>query len=95
MLENEEKEKRYSNMYYNIFKILFLVTILSYVANIFIASELLQMFSVFTIMALFIDMTPIHPMDGYEVKKNDTKRWIALYIPVFFMYIFIMFSTLI
>lgn len=94
-LENEEKEKRYSKMYYTIFKILFVITLLAYTVNIYLVSEMIQMFSVFTIMALFIDMTPIHPMDGYEVKKNDTKRWVALYIPVFIMYVIIMFSTLI
>ena len=94
VLENEEKEKRYGKMYYTIFKILFIFTLLTFVANIFLASELLQMFSVFTIMALFIDMTPIHPMDGYEVKKNYTKKWVLLYIPVFIIYITIMFSTL-
>ncbi len=94
-LENEEKEKRYSRMYFTIFSILFGLTILTFLVNIIFSSELLQMFYVFTIMAVFIDMTPIEPMDGYEVKKHNMKRWIALYIPVFIVYFIIMFSTLI
>jgi hypothetical protein len=94
-LENEEKEKRYSRMYFTIFSILFGLTILTFLLNIVLASEMLQMFYTFTIMAVFIDMTPIEPMDGYEVKKHNMKRWITLYIPVFIVYFIIMFSTLI
>jgi hypothetical protein len=94
-LENEEKEKRYSKMYFTIFIILFSLTLLTYILNIYFASQILQMFYVFTIMAVFIDMTPIEPMDGYEVKKHNVKKWVALYIPVFIVYIIIMFSTLI
>jgi Zn-dependent protease len=93
-LENEEKEKRYSRMYFTIFSILFGLTLLTFILNILVASEILQMFYTFTIMAVFIDMTPIQPMDGYEIKKHNMKRWIALYIPVFIVYIIIMFSTL-
>lgn len=94
-LENEKKEKRYSRMYVTIFIILFALTVLTYILNIFLASQTLQMFYVFTIMAIFIDMTPIEPMDGYEVKKHNVKKWVALYIPVFIAYIIIMFSTLV
>jgi len=94
-LENEDKEKRYSRMYFTIFSILFGLTLLTFLLNIIIASEMLQMFYVFTIMAVFIDMTPIKPMDGYEVKKHAFKKWIALYIPVFVVYLVIMFSTLV
>ena len=93
-LENEEKEKRYSRMYFTIFSILFGLTLLTFILNILVASEILQMFYTFTIMAVFIDMTPIQPMDGYEIKKHNMKRWIALYIPVFIVYLVIMFSTL-
>lgn len=93
-LENEEREKRYSTMYLTIFGILFVLTLMAYVSNFFISSQSLQMFYVFTIMAVFIDMTPIHPMDGYEVKKYNLKKWIALYVPVFLVYVLIMFSTL-
>jgi hypothetical protein len=93
-LENEEKEKRYSKMYFTIFSILFGLTIFTFIINVIISSQMIQMFYVFTIMAVFIDMTPIEPMDGYEVKKYHLKKWIALYIPVFIFYVIIMFSTL-
>jgi len=93
-LENEEKEKRYSQMYYSIFSILFGLTLLTFIINIFVGSQMIQMFYVFTIMAVFIDMTPIEPMDGYDVKKYNLKRWILLYIPVFIIYIIIMFQTI-
>ncbi len=93
-LENEEKEKRYSRMYFSIFSILFGLTLLAFIINIFIGSQVIQMFYVFTIMAVFIDMTPIKPLDGYEVKKFNLKRWILLYIPVFIIYIIIMFQTI-
>lgn len=93
-LENEEKEKRYSRMYFTIFSILFGLTIFTFIINVIISSQMIQMFYVFTIMAVFIDMTPIEPMDGYEVKKYNLKKWIALYIPVFIFYVIIMFSTL-
>ena len=45
-------------------------------------------------MVVFEHMTPIKPLDGYEVKKYNLKRWLALYIPVFILYIIIMFSTI-
>lgn len=94
-LENEENEKRYSKMYYTIFRLLFMITIFAFVINIFMPSTMLQMFYVFTIMNLFIDMTPIKPMDGYEVKQWNKRKWILLYIFVFISYFIIMFSTLI
>ena len=92
-LENEESEQRYSKMYYTIFKILFIVTICSFFINIFFPATALQMFYVFTIMSLFIDMTPIKPLDGYEVKQWNKRKWLLLYILVFISYFIIMFST--
>ncbi len=92
-LENEEKEKRYAHMYHTIFKILFLITICSFLLNIFIPMIPLQMFYVFTIMSLFIDMTPIKPLDGYDVKRWNKRKWLLLYIFVFLSYFIIMFST--
>ena len=94
-LENEESEQRYSKMYYTIFKILFIVTICSFFINIFFPATALQMFYVFTIMSLFIDMTPIKPLDGYEVKQWNKRKWLLLYIFVFISYFIIMFSTFI
>ena len=92
-LENEESEQRYSKMYYTIFKILFIVTICSFFINIFFPATALQMFYVFTIMSLFVDMTPIKPLDGYEVKQWNKRKWLLLYIFVFISYFIIMFST--
>jgi len=92
-LENEENEQRYSKMYYTIFKIFFIVTICSFLINIFFPATALQMFYVFIIMSLFIDMTPIKPLDGYEVKQWNKRKWLLLYILVFISYFIIMFST--
>jgi hypothetical protein len=94
-LENEESEKIYGKMYYTIFKILYIFTICSFIINIFFPVIAIQMFYVFIIMSLFIDMTPIKPLDGYEVFRWKKRKWISLYILVFISYFIIIFSAFI
>jgi hypothetical protein len=45
-------------------------------------------------MSVVIDMTPVKPMDGADVKKWNSKRWGLLYFFVIITYISINFANL-
>jgi len=49
-------------------------------------------FYVFIIMSLFIDMTPLEPLDGKDVKEWNKRRWAMFYILVIFSYLIMNFS---
>ncbi|MBU0497925.1 MAG: hypothetical protein KKG04_08245, partial [Candidatus Thermoplasmatota archaeon] len=94
VLENENETKAYSHMYYRIFAILFLVTWVLFFINLYYPTIVLQMLYVFTIMSVVIDMTPVNPMDGADVKRWNARRWALLYILVIITYISVNFANL-
>ncbi len=94
VLENEEETKAYGHMYYRIFTILFLITWALFFINLYYPTIVLQMLYVFTIMSVVIDMTPVKPMDGADVKRWNARRWALLYILVILTYISVNFANL-
>lgn len=92
MLADEKDQKLYGKMYYRIFKVLYLICLICFVLNFFYPSVFLQMTYVFIIMSLFIDMTPVEPMDGKDVKLWNKAKWTGFYIIVIVSYLIMNFS---
>ena len=92
LLSTEEDQKKYGKMYYQIFKVLYSFCLILYIINFFSPSVYFQMFYVFIIMSLLIDMTPCEPMDGLDIKQWNKKKWIGFYILIIISYLFMNFS---
>ncbi|MDG6218947.1 MAG: hypothetical protein QCI00_05865, partial [Candidatus Thermoplasmatota archaeon] len=90
--ENKEDMKQYGRMYFFIFLSLYLISLITFILNFLFPSVFLQMLFVFAIMSVFIDMTPIDPMDGYEVRIWNFKVWLCLYLFVACSYLIMNFQ---
>lgn len=90
--EKEEDMKQFGRMYFYIFLALYLFSIATFILNYLYPLVVFQMMFVFAIMSVFIDMTPIDPMDGYEVKAWNFNKWLLLYIFVACSYIIMNFT---
>jgi len=95
MLENDEQQKKFGKMYYFIFKFFYLLGLLFFIGNFFYPTIYFQMFYVFIMMSIVIDMTPFEPMDGYDVRFWNKRKWLAFYIIVILSYIIMNFSLMI
>lgn len=92
MLENEEKKKMFGKMYYFIFKVLYVIGLCCFIINFFYPSIVFQMIFVFIMMSIVIDMTPVEPMDGVDVRIWNKRKWLGFYILVIVSYIIMNFS---
>ena len=79
-------------MYFRIFKVLYVICLICFVMNFLYPSVFLQMAYVFIIMSLFIDMTPLEPLDGKDVKIWNKTKWAIFYVIVIFSYLIMNFS---
>jgi Concanavalin A-like lectin/glucanases superfamily len=95
VVEDEENVKKYGKMYFLISLLIYGISILAYILNFINPSVILQMVFVFCIMGLFIDMAPINPMDGHDVKKWNFGIWLLFYIIVIISYLIMNFTTFI
>ena len=95
VVEDEENIRKYGKMYFLISLLIYGISILAYILNFINPSVILQMTFVFCIMGLFIDMAPIKPMDGYDVKKWNFGIWLFFYIIVIISYLIMNFTAFI
>jgi hypothetical protein len=92
MLDNDEQQKQFGKMYYFIFKLFYGLSLIFFIINFFFPAVYLQMSFVFLMMSIVIDMTPIEPMDGHDVRFWNKRKWLGFYIIVIISYIFMNFS---
>lgn len=92
--EKNEIEKQFGKITFFISVILFLFVLLTFVWNLFYPSLLLQMVFTYTIMMLFIDLFPLSPMDGHDIKKWNFPIWLIFYSIIIISYICINFTFL-
>ena len=92
MLDNEEQLQKFGKMYYFIFKLFYGIALIFFIVNFFFPKVYLQMSFVFLMMSIVIDMTPIEPMDGYDVRFWNKRKWLGFYIIVIISYIFMNFT---
>jgi hypothetical protein len=91
--EDEKDEKKFGKFSFLISLFTFLFAIIAYIINILTPSIILQMIFVFSIMIVFIELFPMSPMPGYDVKKWSFPLWIISYIVVFLVYIYMNFTV--
>ncbi len=87
--------KRYGKMYFYIFLSVYLFSVLTFILNFLFPSVIFQMMFVFAIMSVFIDMTPVEPMDGHDVKSWNFNIWLLFYILVACSYLIMNFTIFI
>ena len=90
--ETEGIKKIYGKITFRISLILYFFVLSAFTLNMFYPSIMLQMAYIFTIMMLFIDMLPFSPMDGYDIRKWNRKKWIGFYIVVAITYVLLFFN---
>ena len=92
--EKEEIEKQFGRIIFLISIILFSFSIITFLWNLFYPDIIFQMMFTYTIMMLVIDLFPLPPMDGSDIRKWSFKKWFTLYIIVIFFYISVNFTFL-
>ena len=69
------------------------LAILAYILNVLFPSLIMQMIFVFSIMIVFIEMFPMSPMPGEDIKKWNFTVWLISYIVIILAYIGLNFSV--
>ena len=72
--------------------VLYVIVAIAFLINLFYPSAILQMIIIVTILNLFIDLFPLNPMDGYEIRHWNIFLWFTLYIIVLISYIIVYFN---
>jgi hypothetical protein len=89
---DEEDLKKCGKVSYLVSLVIFLFVALCFIINLVYPSTILQMIIIVNILNLFIDLFPINPMDGYEVRHWSKLLWISLYAIVFIFYVIVYFN---
>ncbi len=90
--EDEADEKKFGKSSFLISLYTYLLLIISYILNIIKPSIWFQMIFVYCIMMLFIELFPIAPMPGQEIKEWNLKAWLISYVVVFISYAYLNFT---
>jgi len=72
--------------------VLYLIVVSSFIANILYPSLIFQMIVIATVLNLFIDLFPLKPMDGYEIRKWNFFIWVLFYALVIVSYVVVYFN---
>ncbi|HYD04020.1 MAG TPA: hypothetical protein VEC16_07025 [Alphaproteobacteria bacterium] len=91
--DTDEDEKKFGKISFLTSLFTLLISIFAYIANIIYPSLLLQMIFVYAIMSTFIDMFPMSPMGGADVRKWNFPVWLVMYIVIIACYIFMNFTS--
>lgn len=90
--EDLADEKKFGKSAYIISLFTFILAIVAYLLNIVFPSLVMQMIFVFSIMIVFIEMFPMSPMPGSDMKDWNFTAWLISYIVVIITYIFLNFT---
>jgi Zn-dependent protease len=89
---DEKDIKKCGKVSFIVSLVLYILVFIIFMINIYYPSTILQMIIIVTILNLFIDMFPLNPMDGYEVRHWNIYLWLSLYIIIFISYVIIYFN---
>ena len=92
VFEEEKNIKKFGEMYFFVYLILYIISLTAFILNIFTPWVVFQMIFVFIIMGLFIFLAPIKPMTGYNIKNWSFEKWLIFYVIVSISYIIMNFS---
>lgn len=91
-LADGEDDKKFGKIAFRVMLVGLIVVIISYVYNIIYPSRIVQMLFVFLSMEIFIEMFPLPPMDGHDVRKWSPVVWGVFYVFVVLIYIVVNFT---
>jgi Zn-dependent protease len=89
---DEEDIKKCGKVSFIVSVVMYAVVFITFLINLFYPSTILQMIIIVTVLNLFIDLFPLNPMDGYEVRHWNRSLWFVLYIVVFISYVIVYFN---
>ena len=72
--------------------VLYAVLLSSFLINLYYPSAILQMITIVSVLNLFIDLFPLSPMDGHEIRHWNFLLWAVLYVIVTLSYIVVYFN---
>jgi len=72
--------------------VLYAILLIVFLANLYYPSAILQMIVIVSVLNLFIDLFPLKPMDGYEIRHWSLFLWAVLYVVVILSYIVVYFN---
>jgi Zn-dependent protease len=89
---DEEDLKKCGIVSFIVSLVMYIIVAIIFSINLFYPSTILQMIIIVTILNLFIDLFPLNPMDGYEIRHWNIFLWLSLYIIVCISYIVVYFN---
>ena len=93
LLDTEHQaEKKFGKLSFIISLITVIVAFAAYIYNIFNPSVVVQMIFVYCIMSVFIELFPLSPMPGADIKKWNFFVWASSYLFVIASYIYMTLS---
>ena len=90
--EDEGDIKKCGKVSFIVSIIMYIIVVIAFIINLFYHSVILQMIIIVTILNLFIDLFPLNPMDGYEIRHWNISIWGIFYIVVIITYITVYFN---
>jgi hypothetical protein len=92
LLDDNADEERFGKISFKISLMTFILAVIAYVINIFSPSLVLQMIFVYSIIVVFIELFPMPPMPGNDIKKWSKLTWALFYLLVTASYIYMNFT---
>ena len=90
----EEDIKKCGKVSFIVSIVMYMIVAIMFLINLFYHSAILQMIIIVTILNLFIDLFPLNPMDGHEMRHWNIFLWASLYIVVIISYVAVYFNLL-
>ena len=89
---NEEDIKKCGKVSFIVSFVIFVLLAIAFLYNIYYPSTILQMIIIVSVLNLFIDLFPLNPMDGYEVRHWNFYLWLSFYIIIIISYVIVYFN---
>jgi hypothetical protein len=93
LVDDNIDEKKFGKITFMISLFTFIAAVIAYIINIFSPGLILQMIFVYCIMMLFIEMFPMAPFAGNDIRKWKFVTWLVFYIVVIVSYIYVNFTA--
>jgi len=89
---DEKDIKKCGKVSFIVSLVLYIIVAIAFLINLYYPSTILQMIIIVSILNLFIDLFPLNPMDGYEVRHWNKYIWFCLYVIVIISYVTVYFN---
>jgi parallel beta-helix repeat protein len=89
---DEEDIKKCGKVSFIVSFVIFVILAVAFLYNLYYPSTIIQMIIIVSVLNLFIDLFPLNPMDGYEVRHWNFYLWLCFYIIIIISYVVIYFN---